>query len=46
MFALDGAAAEQGWRIIDQVREAWKAGEVPLNEYEAGSSGPQWPDSQ
>jgi glucose-6-phosphate 1-dehydrogenase len=43
MLALDGAAAEQGWRIVDQVRDAWKADEVPLDEYEAGSSGPQWP---
>lgn len=43
MLALDGSAAEQGWRIVDAVREAWAGGEVPLDEYEAGSNGPQWP---
>lgn len=32
--------AEQCWRIVEPVIEAWKAGEVPLDEYPAGSRGP------
>lgn len=33
-------AAEQTWRLIDTVRGAWKTGRVPLEEYPAGSRGP------
>ncbi|MBO0980824.1 glucose-6-phosphate dehydrogenase [Microbacterium sp. SD291] len=32
--------AEQCWRIIQPVREAWADGAVPLEEYPAGSTGP------
>ncbi|GAA4283000.1 glucose-6-phosphate dehydrogenase [Brevibacterium daeguense] len=39
-LSIQGEAAEQCWRIIDQFRAAWRAGEVPLEEYPAGSSGP------
>ncbi|MBO9626013.1 MAG: glucose-6-phosphate dehydrogenase [Microbacterium sp.] len=36
--------AEDCWRIIQPVRDAWAKGEVPLEEYAAGSSGPaDWP---
>ena len=32
--------AEQCWRIIQSVRDAWARDEVPLEEYAAGSTGP------
>lgn len=36
--------AEECWRIIQSVREAWEKDAVPLDEYAAGSSGPDgWP---
>ena len=45
-LSVRGDTAEQCWRIIEPVRRAWQAGEVPLDEYAAGSAGPDgWPDS-
>ncbi len=36
--------AEECWRIVDPVLQAWREGEVPLEEYPAGSTGPSgWP---
>ena len=35
-------AAEHAWGLIDQVRGAWRSGTVPLEEYPAGSPGPDW----
>ncbi len=32
--------AEQCWRIIQPVRDAWAHGATPLDEYPAGSTGP------
>ncbi|WP_430782609.1 glucose-6-phosphate dehydrogenase [Actinoplanes sp. G11-F43] len=32
--------AEQCWRIVEPVTSAWRAGEVPLLEYPAGTAGP------
>jgi glucose-6-phosphate 1-dehydrogenase len=32
--------AEESWRIVEPILEAWHEGEVPLDEYPAGSSGP------
>lgn len=44
MLSVRGDAAEQCWRIIAPVQEAWKRGDVPLEEYAAGSDGPSgWP---
>lgn len=40
MLSVRGDAAEQCWRIIEPVRQAWKRGDVPLEEYRAGSAGP------
>ncbi|MGC5245961.1 glucose-6-phosphate dehydrogenase [Gordonia sp. DT219] len=43
-LAVRGDAAEQCWRIVQPVIDAWNAGKVPLEEYPAGSSGPEsWP---
>ncbi|HSE60609.1 MAG TPA: glucose-6-phosphate dehydrogenase [Nitrospiraceae bacterium] len=32
--------AEESWRIVEPILEAWARGAVPLIEYPAGSSGP------
>jgi glucose-6-phosphate 1-dehydrogenase len=32
------------WRVIEPVQKAWRADDVPLEEYPAGSGGPDgWP---
>jgi len=32
------------WRIVEPVLEAWRDDEVPLQEYTAGTTGPEeWP---
>jgi glucose-6-phosphate 1-dehydrogenase len=33
--------AEEAWRVVTPVIEAWREGLVPLEEYPAGSDGPQ-----
>ncbi|TXK19811.1 glucose-6-phosphate dehydrogenase [Homoserinibacter sp. GY 40078] len=44
-LSVRGDAAEQCWRIVEPVRQAWAAGKVPLDEYAVGSSGPSsWRD--
>jgi glucose-6-phosphate 1-dehydrogenase len=43
-LSVRGDASVESWRIVEPVRAAWRAGEVPLEEYPAGSSGPGgWP---
>jgi glucose-6-phosphate 1-dehydrogenase len=43
-LAVRGDAAEQCWRIVQPIIDAWRRGDVPLDEYAAGSSGPEtWP---
>jgi len=43
-LSVRGDMAESCWRIVDPVLAAWRAGEVPLEEYPAGSDGPPgWP---
>lgn len=39
-LSVRGDAAEQCWRIVEPVLAAWRGGEVPLEEYPAGSAGP------
>ena len=39
-LSVRGDLAEQCWRIVDEVLARWRAGEVPLEEYEAGTHGP------
>lgn len=41
MLAVRGDAAEQCWRIVQPVIDAWRQGKVPLDEYPAGSAGPE-----
>ncbi|GIE55646.1 glucose-6-phosphate dehydrogenase [Actinoplanes octamycinicus] len=40
LLSVRGDTAEQCWRIVEPVTSAWRAGEVPLQEYAVGSSGP------
>lgn len=45
VLAVRGDAAEQCWRIVEPILAAWRRGDVPLDEYVAGSTGPAaWPD--
>lgn len=43
LLSVRGDAVEELWRIVTPVLEAWDAGEVPLEEYAAGTSGPWRP---
>jgi glucose-6-phosphate 1-dehydrogenase len=42
-LSVSAAEAEEQWRIVAPVLAAWAAGEVPLQEYPAGSDGPVSP---
>lgn len=39
-LSIRGDVAVQCWRIVQPVLDAWQRGEVPLDEYPAGSDGP------
>ena len=39
-LSIRGDEAEQAWRIVTPVLDAWAEDRVPLEEYPAGSSGP------
>ncbi len=39
-LSVRGDAAEECWRIIQPIRDAWSRGDVPLDDYPAGSHGP------
>ena len=39
-LAVHADEAEEAWRIVMPVLDAWAAGEVPLEDYAAGSAGP------
>jgi len=38
-LSIRGDTAEQCWRIVQPVLDAWHAGKVPMDEYPAGSDG-------
>ncbi|MGW5524167.1 glucose-6-phosphate dehydrogenase [Gordonia sp. NPDC003950] len=43
-LAVRGDAAEQCWRIVQPVIDAWESDKVAMDEYPAGSTGPAgWP---
>ncbi len=42
-LSIRGDEAEQAWRILTPVMEAWAQDRVPLLEYPAGSAGPAGP---
>ena len=39
-LSISDVEAEQSWRIVEPILAAWSAGDVPLQEYAAGSGGP------
>lgn len=41
LLAVRGDNAEECWRIVEPVVEAWRNDEVPLDTYPAGSDGPR-----
>ena len=41
LLSVRGDTAEECWRIVDPVLAAWSRGDVPLAEYDAGTSGPE-----
>ncbi|MCK0112894.1 glucose-6-phosphate dehydrogenase [Ornithinimicrobium sp. F0845] len=40
LLSIRGDVAEDSWRIVEPVLAAWRADEVPMQEYAAGSTGP------
>jgi glucose-6-phosphate 1-dehydrogenase len=40
LLSVRGDTAEECWRIVDPVLEAWRSDSGPMDEYAAGSSGP------
>lgn len=40
LLGVRGDIAEECWRIVTPVLTAWRSGQVPLDEYSAGSTGP------
>jgi glucose-6-phosphate 1-dehydrogenase len=40
MLFIRGDEAEESWRIVDPVMEAWSAGAVPMQDYPAGGEAP------
>lgn len=46
LLSVRGDTAELCWRIVEPTLNAWEAGKVPMDDYPAGSSGPDgWPSS-
>ncbi|MSW65555.1 MAG: glucose-6-phosphate dehydrogenase, partial [Actinobacteria bacterium] len=39
-LSISDVEAEQGWRIVQPVLDAWAADDIPLVDYPAGSDGP------
>ena len=40
-LSIRGDEAEESWRIVTPVLEGWSGGLAPLEEYDAGSHGPE-----
>jgi glucose-6-phosphate 1-dehydrogenase len=40
LLSVRGDTAEECWRIVDPVLQAWRSNSVPMDDYAAGSSGP------
>lgn len=40
-LSVGAGAAEECWRIVDQVLDGWRSGASPMQEYPAGSAVPQ-----
>lgn len=47
LLSVRGDIAEECWRIVDPVLAAWRADEVPMDTYAAGTQGPSgWTTSR
>lgn len=42
LLAVRGDMAEECWRIVEPIIADWRAGAIPIEEYAAGSAGPEW----
>ena len=40
-LSVRGDSAVQGWKVVEPFLQAWRDGETPLDEYPAGSEGPE-----
>ncbi|MFU8947132.1 glucose-6-phosphate dehydrogenase [Mycetocola zhadangensis] len=40
-LSVRGDTAEQSWRIVEPILQAWREGLTPLEDYPAGSTGPK-----
>jgi glucose-6-phosphate 1-dehydrogenase len=40
-LSIRGDEAEEAWRVLTPILQAWKEDKVPLLEYQAGSNGPR-----
>ena len=40
MLFTRGDESEEAWRVFDPVMRAWSAGDVPMQEYPAGTAPP------
>ncbi|WP_209323659.1 glucose-6-phosphate dehydrogenase [Brevibacterium renqingii] len=40
-FSVRGDAAEEGWRIVEEILDSFDSESVPLRDYQAGSAGPE-----
>jgi glucose-6-phosphate 1-dehydrogenase len=40
-LSVRGDSAVQGWKVVEPFVTAWKAGTTPLDDYAAGSEGPE-----
>jgi glucose-6-phosphate 1-dehydrogenase len=41
LLSVRADEAEQAWRVVTPVLDSWRANQVPLEEYAAGSDGPR-----
>ncbi|WP_168582911.1 glucose-6-phosphate dehydrogenase [Gephyromycinifex aptenodytis] len=42
LLSIRADLAEECWRVLAPVLQAWEEGKVPMQEYPAGSDGPDW----
>ncbi len=40
-LSVRGDSAVQGWKVVEPYLQAWRSGETPLDDYAAGSEGPE-----
>jgi glucose-6-phosphate 1-dehydrogenase len=40
-MSVSGDEAEEGWHVVAPILAGWESGQVPLDEYRAGSGGPR-----